>query len=136
MATIVGEGVKTLVEITVDTTTQVDVGTLGEGELPDGPSRPGPMVLGDAIVATDGHPFWVPLLGEWVDAVDLVPGMWFLSSEGTLVQITGTRTWTESERVYNLTVQDLHTYYVRAGEIDLLSHNCQFSARAEQIWMA
>ncbi|SHK38898.1 intein C-terminal splicing region/RHS repeat-associated core domain-containing protein, partial [Nocardiopsis flavescens] len=138
LATIVGEGAKTLVEITVDTTTQVDAGTLGEGELPDGPSRPGPMVLGDAIVATDGHPFWVPLLGEWVDAVDLVPGMWFLSSEGTLVQITGTRTWTESERVYNLTVQDLHTYYVLTGDTPLLTHNCSpaepLADRAHQIW--
>ena len=124
LATILGEGVKTLVEITVDTTTQIDADTLDEGDLPEGPSRPGPTVLGDAIIATDGHPFWVPLLGEWVDAIDLVPGMWFLSSEGTLVQITGTRTWTEPERVYNLTVQDLHTYYVLAGATPVLSHNC------------
>jgi hypothetical protein len=124
LATIVGEGVKTLVEITVDTTTQIDADTLAEGDLPEGPSRPGPMVLGDAIIATDGHPFWVPLLGEWVDAADLVPGMWFLSSEGTLVQITGTRTWTEPERVYNLTVQDLHTYYVLTGDLLVLTHNC------------
>ncbi|MFJ9552415.1 RHS repeat-associated core domain-containing protein [Nocardiopsis sp. NPDC101807] len=123
LATIVGEGVKTLVEITVDTATQIDAGTLDRGELPDGPSRPGPTVLGDAIIATDGHPFWVPLLGEWVEAIDLIPGTWFLSSEGTLVQVTGTRVWIEPERVYNLTVQDLHTYYVLAGAAPVLVHN-------------
>ncbi|WP_436888253.1 polymorphic toxin-type HINT domain-containing protein [Nocardiopsis dassonvillei] len=136
LATIVGEGTKTLVEITVDTTAQIDADTLDEGDLPDGPSRPGPMVLGDAIIATDGHPFWVPLLGEWVDAVDLVPGMWFLSSEGTLVQVTGTRVWTEPERVYNLTVQDLHTYYVLTGDISLLTHNCgqQLYDRAREVY--
>ncbi|GAA0979537.1 hypothetical protein GCM10009551_019600 [Nocardiopsis tropica] len=136
LATIVGEGVKTLVEITVDTATQIDAGTLDPGDLPDGPSRPGPTVLGDAVIATDGHPFWVPLLGEWVDAVDLVPGMWFLSSEGTLVQVAGTRVWTEPERVYNLTVQDLHTYYVMTGAVATLVHNCQFSDRAKEIWKA
>ncbi|GAA1441189.1 hypothetical protein [Nocardiopsis tropica] len=52
-----GEGVKPLGEITVDAATQIDAGTLDRGELPDGPSRPGPTVLGDAIIATDGHPF-------------------------------------------------------------------------------
>ncbi|WP_370012078.1 polymorphic toxin-type HINT domain-containing protein [Nocardiopsis sp. LDBS0036] len=124
LATIVGEGVKTLVEITVDTTTQIDADTLGAADLPQEPSRPGPTVLGEKIVATDGHPFWVPLLGEWVDAVDLVPGMWFLSSEGTLVQATGTRVWAEPEWVYNLTVHDLHTYYVLADETSILVHNC------------
>ncbi|MFE6307611.1 RHS repeat-associated core domain-containing protein [Nocardiopsis sp. NPDC057823] len=123
VATIIGEGVKTLVEITVDTTTQVDTDTLDEGDLPDVPFRPGPTVLGDAIVATDGHPFWVPLLGEWVYADDLVPGMWFLSSEDSLVQVTGTRIWTEPERVYNLTVQGLHTYYVSVGGVAVLVHN-------------
>ncbi|MES0835626.1 polymorphic toxin-type HINT domain-containing protein [Nocardiopsis tropica] len=118
-----GEGVKPLVEITVDAATQIDADSLGQGELPDGPSRPGPTVLGDAISAIDGHPFWVPPLGKWVDAIDLVPGMWFLPSEGTLVQVAGMRVWAEPEQVYNLTVQKLHTYYVVAGEAPVLVHN-------------
>ncbi|WP_306371024.1 RHS repeat-associated core domain-containing protein [Nocardiopsis sp. CC223A] len=129
VATIIGEGFKTLVEITVDTSTQVNADTLDEGALPDGPSRPGPLILGDTIVSTDGHPFWVPLLGEWVDAVDLVPGMWFLSSEETLVQVVDTQTWSEVEKVYNLTVQGLHTYYVIAGETALLTHNASCANR-------
>ncbi|MFD3684166.1 polymorphic toxin-type HINT domain-containing protein [Nocardiopsis sp. NPDC058631] len=65
-----------------------------------------------------------PLLGEWVDAADLVPGMWFLSSEDTLVQVAGMRVRTEPERVHNLTVQDLHTHHVRAGDAPVLVHNC------------
>ncbi|GAA0979558.1 hypothetical protein GCM10009551_019660 [Nocardiopsis tropica] len=58
--------------------------------------------------------------------------MWFLPSEGTLVQVTGTRVWTESERDYNLTLQDLHTYYVVVGETPVLIHNsggCPTGAR-------
>ncbi|QRN79649.1 MAG: hypothetical protein JK586_15655, partial [Nocardiopsis sp. BM-2018] len=93
LATIVGSGVKTLVEITVDTATQVELADLEEGVLDEAGGRPGPTVLGDVIIATDEHPFWSPELDAWVDAIDLVPGMWLLSSEGTLVQVTGLQAW-------------------------------------------
>ncbi|MFV2197283.1 RHS repeat-associated core domain-containing protein [Nocardiopsis sp. LOL_012] len=125
LATIVGSGAKTLVEVTVDTTTQVDASEL---ETPDGlddvvAGLPGPTVLGDVVVATDEHPFWVPELERWVDAIDLAPGMWLLSSEGTLVQVRGVQAWTQPATVHNLTIQGVHTYHVSAEGIDILSHN-------------
>ncbi|MGW4423233.1 RHS repeat-associated core domain-containing protein [Streptosporangium sp. NPDC004631] len=105
-ALITGEGDKHLVEITVD----VD-GARGD-------------VIG-TITATEAHPFWVPDRKEWVDAGRLQRGMWLRTSAGTHVQVSATRKWAASQRVHNLTVDDLHTYYVAAGVASVLVHNCK-----------
>ncbi|MDF5755100.1 RHS repeat-associated core domain-containing protein [Spongiactinospora sp. TRM90649] len=76
------------------------------------------------IVATDGHPFWVPERRAWVNAGALHPGMWLRTSAGTHVQITAIKRWTAtSQRAHNLTVADFHTYYVVAGDQAILVHN-------------
>ncbi|MDX2394980.1 HINT domain-containing protein [Streptomyces sp. DK15] len=100
-ATIQGEGSKNLVEITVDT---------GAGA--------------EVITATDNHPFWSVDLAKWTDATDLKPGQWLRTSAGTHVQITAVKRWTSPANVHNLTVADLHTYYVLAGATPVLVHNC------------
>ncbi|MGW6704055.1 RHS repeat-associated core domain-containing protein [Streptomyces sp. NPDC054956] len=102
-ATIIGQGDKNLVRITVAT---------------------GPNHRTDTITATDGHPFWVEALQEWVPAKDLTPGTWLRTSAGTYVQITALQTRTEPHRVHNLTVSNRHTYYVLAGATPVLVHNC------------
>ncbi|MEU4563631.1 RHS repeat-associated core domain-containing protein [Actinoplanes sp. NPDC023936] len=102
---IVGEGQKDLVEITVDV----------DG---DAGNRTG------TITATDGHPFWVDDLGRWVEAGDLEPGYRFETADHRPAEVVTTRAWTEHERVHNLTVDGLHTYYVVAGESSVLVHNC------------
>lgn len=76
------------------------------------------------ISATDGHPFWVADSQEWVDAGQLKAGQWLQTSAGTWVQITAIRSYSETTRVHNLTVQDPHTYYVLAGATPVLVHNC------------
>ncbi|QES51438.1 hypothetical protein DEJ50_29940 [Streptomyces venezuelae] len=103
---IVGEGYKNLVTLTVDTD-------------PDPEST-----RTDTITATDGHPFWVENLREWIPAKALTPGTWLRTSAGTYVQLTATKSWTEPHRVHNLTVADVHTYYVLAGATPVLVHNC------------
>ncbi|MDG4832662.1 polymorphic toxin-type HINT domain-containing protein [Solwaraspora sp. WMMD1047] len=105
VATIIGHGQKNLVEITVDTD-----GDRGEAE--------------GVLIATDGHPFWVPEVGEWLDAGELSPGQWLQTSAGTWVQITAVREWTETRTVHNLTIDDIHTYHVLAGNTPVLVHNC------------
>jgi hypothetical protein len=104
-AEIKGKGLKHLVKITVD----ID-GTKGTKTA--------------SVTATDGHPFWVPELGEWVDATDLKAGERLRTGAGTRVQVTSVERWTAgSATVHNLTVNDLHTYYVLAGETSVLAHN-------------
>ncbi|MFD0026247.1 polymorphic toxin-type HINT domain-containing protein [Streptomyces sp. NPDC058382] len=76
------------------------------------------------LTATDGHPFWVPALHQWVEAGDLKAGQWLQTSAGTWVQVTAVKHRNESTAVYNLTVDDLHTYYVLAGATPVLVHNC------------
>jgi hypothetical protein len=76
------------------------------------------------VVATDHHPFWAPQLHRWVNATDLQPGQWLQTSTGTWVQITALKRWTQHARVHNLTVDNLHTYYVLAGNTPVLVHNC------------
>lgn len=77
------------------------------------------------VTATDGHPFWVAELGEWIKATDLKSGQWLRTSAGTYVQITSIERWTvQQAAVNNLTVSDLHTYYVLAGAAPILVHNC------------
>ncbi|MFE9890021.1 polymorphic toxin-type HINT domain-containing protein, partial [Streptomyces scopuliridis] len=76
------------------------------------------------ITATDGHPFWLPDLKEWSEAGALHPGQWLRTSSGTWTQITAIAHRTQSTAVYNLTVDDLHTYYALAGATPVLVHNC------------
>ncbi|MFI9584076.1 polymorphic toxin-type HINT domain-containing protein [Streptomyces sp. NPDC052236] len=103
--TIVGKGKKHLVELTVDTD-----GTKGDAT--------------DTITATVGHPFWVPSLDKWLKAGELKPGQWLQTGSGSWVQVEGVRAWTQQAAVYNLTVDTAHTYFVAAGVMTALVHNC------------
>ncbi|MDX2730989.1 RHS repeat-associated core domain-containing protein [Streptomyces sp. PA03-2a] len=77
-----------------------------------------------SIVATDTHPFWVPELKKWIRAGDLQVGQWLRTSAGTHVQITALSHYTKRQRTHDLTIQDVHAYYVLAGATPVLVHNC------------
>ncbi|WP_334521902.1 polymorphic toxin-type HINT domain-containing protein [Streptomyces sp. B21-105] len=77
-----------------------------------------------SIVATDTHPFWVPDLKEWVEAGDLQVGQMLRTSAGTHVQITAASHYTKRQRTHDLTIEDIHAYYVLAGATPVLVHNC------------
>lgn len=76
-----------------------------------------------SVTATAGHPFWVPELGGWVNATGLAVGERLDTSADAVIHITDVDRWTQSATVYNLTVGDIHTYYVLAGSIPVLVHN-------------
>ncbi|MER7818563.1 polymorphic toxin-type HINT domain-containing protein, partial [Streptomyces sp. NPDC096153] len=75
------------------------------------------------LTATFEHPFWSPSEERWVRAAGLRPGMTLLSSDGTTVAVTANHAYSRQARTYNLTVDDLHTYYVLAGTTPVLVHN-------------
>ncbi|WP_326578488.1 polymorphic toxin-type HINT domain-containing protein [Streptomyces sp. NBC_00481] len=91
-----------------------------------------------SVTATDGHPFWVPGLDEWLDATDLTAGDRLSTDAGTGVRITEVTRWTSPKAtVHNLTVSDLHTYYVLAADTPVLVHNAKTSCLTPlgaQIW--
>ncbi|MET8458514.1 TreTu family toxin [Streptomyces parvulus] len=76
------------------------------------------------IVATDHHPFWSPSEHAWVDAGDLKPGMTLRTDEGKTVPVHATRSFRQQSETRDLTVDELHTYYVLAGATPVLVHNC------------
>ncbi|GGV11357.1 hypothetical protein GCM10010293_01520 [Streptomyces griseoflavus] len=75
------------------------------------------------LTATDGHPFWVPSLAEWVDAEQLTAGQELRTVTGKTVRISSVVRTQRPAVVHNLTVTDLHTYYVLAGKTPVLVHN-------------
>ncbi|GAA3872426.1 hypothetical protein GCM10023084_26740 [Streptomyces lacrimifluminis] len=75
------------------------------------------------LTATHEHPFWSPSERKWMQAGALTPGMTLLTDDGSTVIVTGNRAYTQHARTYNLTVDDLHTYYVLAGQTPVLVHN-------------
>ena len=111
---IVGDGYKQLVHITV--TDRTEIADAKNGDANNQPTG--------TVVATDEHPFWVPELARWIPAKELKPGMWLRTSTSTRIQITAVQAITKPRRVHNLTVADLHTYHVLAGETPVLVHNC------------
>ncbi|HWO64939.1 MAG TPA: polymorphic toxin-type HINT domain-containing protein, partial [Umezawaea sp.] len=97
---IVGEGEKHLVEASVATEAGIN-----------------------AVTATDNHPFWVDGDGKWVDAGELRIGQLLHTEDGTAAAVIGLRAYTQVQRVYNLTVDGVHTFYVNVGDTPVLVHN-------------
>jgi hypothetical protein len=62
--------------------------------------------------------------------------MWLQTSTGTWTQITAIDDSHRSERVHNLTVTGVHTYYAMAGATPVLVHNCGNAEEAEHAYIA
>ncbi|MCZ7416925.1 polymorphic toxin-type HINT domain-containing protein [Streptomyces sp. WMMC897] len=75
------------------------------------------------IEATGHHPFWSESERQWIDAVELNPGMTLTMDTGEAVPLVATRTYNADQDTYDLTVEGLHTYYVLAGQTPVLVHN-------------
>lgn len=74
---------------------------------------------------TRHHPFWVSNTNQWTDAADLQHGDRLLDHAGATTQaVVAVKTWTALQRMHDLTVADIHTYYVTAGTTPVLVHNC------------
>ncbi|WP_245736474.1 polymorphic toxin-type HINT domain-containing protein [Micromonospora pattaloongensis] len=105
-ATVEGSGEKNLVDLTL----------VGSGAGGGGPPA--------KVTATDGHKFYSPERG-WVPATQLEVGDQLRDSDGNAVAVAGIERHTRDAIVHNLSVNDIHTYYVLAGTTPVLVHNCR-----------
>ncbi len=81
-------------------------------------------VDGESIQTTEDHPFWNATDQQWQPAEALDPGDLLLTATGSHVTVTGLVPGSEKRgTAYNLTVDDIHTYYVLAGNTPVLVHN-------------
>lgn len=79
---------------------------------------------GQLITTTEDHPFWNATDQQWQPPRALDPGDLLLTPGGATVPINGLQ-WISAhmELAFNLTVADIHTYYVLAGTTPVLVHN-------------
>lgn len=78
---------------------------------------------GVTVTATTNHPFWDQDRRGWVDAGDLRVGDHLATDDGRAATVAATAPYPATLTVDNLTVADVHTYYVRVGGVDVLVHN-------------
>ncbi len=85
------------------------------------------------LTATSDHPFWSPSQNGWLKATELRRGMTLRSADGSSVKVIDNHPFAGNARTYNLTVDDLHTYYVLAGKTSVLVHNSADPASFENL---
>ncbi|WP_405110604.1 polymorphic toxin-type HINT domain-containing protein [Micromonospora sp. NBC_01405] len=94
------------------------------------------------LKTTQNHPFWDATEQHWVNAGQLKAGHRLLVHDnkrlegdgtgagmggggpGSQVTVTAVHNFTGNQRMHDLTVADIHTYYVLAGDQLVLVHNC------------
>ncbi len=108
VATHIRVGRKNLINLTIDT---------------DGPRG----ASTSSLTATGNHEFWAANKNAWIRAEHLHTGDQLRAPNAALHTIVKTRHWTAPQRVHNLTVEDIHTFYVVTGDTPALVHNCDFA---------
>jgi hypothetical protein len=89
------------------------------------------QLCGETIETTPEHPFWKHQVG-WIAASELRPGDQLVSKDGGLVEVYFVESKFARQRVYNLEVDGLHTFFVSAHSI--LVHNaCRIKPSQENI---
>ncbi|MFD7982416.1 DddA-like double-stranded DNA deaminase toxin [Kitasatospora indigofera] len=99
--------------------------------LTDNASPRGPPTAGTGtgtgtgtIKSTYHHPYWSATRGQWVDAGELRAGEKLRRPDGSTLTVESVRNYADAVTTHNLTVNQLHTYYVLAGATPVLVHNC------------
>ncbi|WP_280668855.1 MULTISPECIES: polymorphic toxin-type HINT domain-containing protein [unclassified Kitasatospora] len=76
------------------------------------------------LTSTQHHPFWDVTTQSWTDAGHLKPGDQVRTEDGQAADVISVRNYhTAPHTAYNLTIANLHTYYVLAGATPVLVHN-------------
>jgi hypothetical protein len=69
----------------------------------------------ELIEVTPRHPFWVADEG-WVDSDQLAPGDQLSTADGDAASVLSVASTARTETVYNLTIDEHHTYFVGTSE--------------------
>lgn len=72
---------------------------------------------------TQHHQIWDDTHHTWTDASQLRPGAALRTPTEAAVHVAGTANRTGTATMHDLTIADIHTYYVMAGETPVLVHN-------------
>ena len=80
---------------------------------------------------TTNHPFYDATTHSWTPAGKLKPGHTLLTDKSQRVTVLASHTTQGSANRFNLTVHQLHTYYVLAGATPVLVHNTCSGANLE-----
>lgn len=78
---------------------------------------------GSTLTSTSHHPYWSENDQKWKNASALHAGDTLRSLRSSDVAITNVQDWRGLQDAYDLTVDDLHTYYVSTGTTPVLVHN-------------
>lgn len=87
----------------------------------------------DTVTATENHPFWSVTRGRWVEAGHLEAGELLRTAAGTHVQISAVLAHVGPRRTFDLTVDEVSSFYVFAGATSLLVHNCDLGKVADEL---
>ncbi|MFI1189963.1 polymorphic toxin-type HINT domain-containing protein, partial [Streptomyces californicus] len=118
--TITTEDDKHFVDLTIHTKHVVGQKVDGKREATGAKARANSSTL----TSTINHPFWSPSEKRWIEAGELKPGVALRTAAGGSATLTATREFEQRQRTHDLTIRDIHTYYVLAGAIPALVHNC------------
>jgi hypothetical protein len=103
------------------------LGALGAGHHHEPATAPVAAVSsathGGHLTTTFHHPFYDATRSAFVEAKDLHAGDLLQTPTGT-AEVTARHLFHANTTTYDLTIGDLHTYYVRAGDTPVLVHNC------------
>ena len=82
------------------------------------------QIEGHVVATTADHPFWNATDEEWQRADALESGDLVLTADGTMLTIDGMDWGSErTATAFNLTIHDIHTYFVAVDQAQVLVHN-------------
>ncbi|MFJ6574077.1 polymorphic toxin-type HINT domain-containing protein [Streptomyces sp. NPDC091292] len=78
---------------------------------------------GSTLTSTSHHPYWSQNDQTWKNASDLKTGDTLRTPQNGTATVARTHDWQGLQDAYDLTVDDLHTYYASTGTTNVLVHN-------------
>ncbi|WP_327007610.1 polymorphic toxin-type HINT domain-containing protein [Dactylosporangium sp. NBC_01737] len=85
------------------------------------------------IETTDHHPFWSDTTNNWIDAAKLTPGDRLRTANHHTMIVLKVQSRIAAKVMHDLTVSNVHTYYVVAGSAPVLVHNCDLTITQAQL---